>query len=128
MIKFSQFLNEEIVPTNIPLWKRSKSKTEEKKVRHDLAMKDDFVDILTKHNFQENGDTVSVSPADLVTYQSTLIKEKLDKFIKKEKSKSLPVVYELADGTKLLHDGNHRVAAAIQRKDETINVELRKLA
>ena len=131
MLKYAQFLQEQMIETNIPLWKGNVKANEEKAARHDLSMKDQFVDILTQNDFQSEGDTEEIPISKLRTYQSTLIKEKLGKFEQKYDDEGgvskPPIVYELADGTCLLHDGNHRVAAALSKGAENITVEMRKM-
>ena len=131
MLKYAQFLQEQMVDTNIPLWKGKIKSEDEKTWRHDLSMKDEFVDMVTYNDF-DDGQETEIDVSELKTYQSSLVKEKLEKFEEKYDSEGgvtkPPVVYELEDGTKLLHDGNHRVAAALNKGAKNIVVELRKCA
>ena len=128
MLGYEDLTDDNRVFTPIPLWRQNADDVPQ--LRHDLKMKDEFVELLVDNYFRYTR-IEEIALSRLVTYQSVLDGRKLEKFIGSlgsgGKDWKPPLVFDLPDGTLLLHDGNHRVAAARELGYSRVEVLIRSM-
>jgi hypothetical protein len=113
------------------MWTNRLPKTYKDSVNIDLADRDRLLDITLASNIKESV-VKSIPLSKIRTYQGLVERERvnamaLDFSLAEYKKKGRAVLFQLPDGSYLLHDGNHRVGAAMSSGLKDLEFEVRKL-